>query len=221
MNSKALWWSVLVVGVALIVAPLAMGPPGKSAAGERMMGDFQPIMTAAHVQKTADYYYKVFVPLGNVAPAMSGPNVKKFAGYANGFGGMQTDAAKLVPMLAAALHMTPAQVQAMMGTQLPAMTALLQGLPQMKTDFASLIGLMQANVGIFAQVPAGLTYYKPLVDTMQGNVSDFSKINSLPNFNLFTWFFVLPGLLLVLLSGAGLWSAGALHVHLPRPHPAA
>lgn len=32
MNRKLLW-SVLVIGVALVIAPLALGLPGKSAAG--------------------------------------------------------------------------------------------------------------------------------------------------------------------------------------------
>ncbi|HSP73347.1 MAG TPA: hypothetical protein VLN26_13315, partial [Gaiellaceae bacterium] len=68
MNRKALWWGVLVIGVVMIVAPLAMGLPGKAAAGERMLGDFTPIMAPGAVQKTADYYYKVFVPLGQITP---------------------------------------------------------------------------------------------------------------------------------------------------------
>ncbi len=220
-NTKALWWVVLVVGIALIVAPLAMGLPSKAAAGERMIGDFQPIMQPAHVEKTASYYYDVFVPLGKVVPAMSADNVGRFSGYVDGFSGMAGDAGKLVPMLAQALHMTPTQVQAMMATQLPAMSALLQGLPAMQKDFSQLIGLMQQNVDVFAAVPGGLTHYKPLVDTMEGNVGDFSKISALPNFNLFTWFFVIPGVLLVLVSGLALLGEHApriaLHGHGPRP----
>ena len=74
MNGKALWWGVLVIGVALIVAPLAMGLPGKSAAGERMINDFQPIMAPDQVQKTADYYYNVFVPLGQITPMYTNAN---------------------------------------------------------------------------------------------------------------------------------------------------
>ena len=41
---------------------------------------------------------------------------------------------------------------------------------------------------------------------MQGNVNDFDKLSSLPKFTLFTWFFVVPGALLVLLSGLGLYA---------------
>ena len=59
--------------------------------------------------------------------------------------------------------------------------------------------MLQPVIPIFKQVPAGLAWYKPLVTTMQGNVSDFKSVNALPSFRLFTWFFVIPGVLLVLL----------------------
>lgn len=171
MNRKVLWWGVMVIGIALIVAPLAMGLPGKAAAGERMLGDFQPIMAPAHVQKTADYYYKVFVPLGQITPMYTNANATKFHNY-------------LAGMQAAGLQIPPAAAK----------------------DFTQLIGSMQQAVPIASQVPAGLAYYKPLVVTMQGNVNDFKQVNSLPSFNLFTWFFIVPGAVLVLLSGLGLFS---------------
>src|SRR5438067_13875429 len=103
MNRKLLW-AVLVIGLALVVAPLAMSLPTKANAGERMLNGFQPIMQPASVQTTANYYNQVFVPLGKVTPMMSAKNLQKFQGYLKGFGGVQTDAAKLVPMLAQALH---------------------------------------------------------------------------------------------------------------------
>ncbi|HET7568032.1 MAG TPA: hypothetical protein VFJ91_08590, partial [Gaiellaceae bacterium] len=91
----------------------------------------------------------------------------------------------------------------------------------MKQDFASLIGMMAANTKIFGQVNPGLDWYRPLVTTMQGNVQDFESVDSLPNFNLFTWFFAIPGLLLVLLSGYGLWHEGAPAFHRgANPTPA-
>jgi hypothetical protein len=55
MNRK-LWWAVLAIGLALVIAPLALGLPEKAAAGERMMTGFQPIMQPAHVNTTARYY---------------------------------------------------------------------------------------------------------------------------------------------------------------------
>src|SRR6266571_4297613 len=206
MNRKLLW-AVFAIGLALVIAPLALGLPGKTAAGQRMMSGFQPIMQRDQVATTARYYSQVFVPLGKVTPTMSAANLARFQAYLKGFAGMQTDAAKLVPLLAQALQMTPAQVQALMGKQLPAMAAMLRNLPAMQRDFGGLLGTMQQNVGIFSQVPAGLQHYKPLVTAMQANVDNYRQVNSLPDFRLFTVFFIVPGALLILLAGYGLFGS--------------
>ena len=222
MNRKLLW-AVLAIGLALVIAPFALGLPGKAAAGQRMLNGFQPIMQPDQVATTARYYNDVFVPLGAVTPMMSAQNLAKFQAYLKGFGGMQTDAAKLVPLLAQAMNMTPAQVQAMMATQLPSMAAMLQNMAQMQRDFGGLLGTMQQNTGIFSQVPAGLEHYQPLVSTMQANVTNYKQANSLPDFRLFTFFFGIPGLLLVLIAGYGLfWSRiqswFAVHHHAHPTH---
>jgi len=218
MERKVLW-PVLVIGLALVIAPFALGMPGKTAAGARMMSDFQPLMQAASVQKTADYYNDVFVPLGKVAPAFNDQTVATFQGYAKGFSGMYTEGQKLVPALAQAMNMTPGQVQGMLTRQFPNMAQTLAALPTMGQDFNNLIGLMSANTAVFAQVPAGLAWYRPLVTTMQGNVADFQSVNSLPSFRLFTWFFVIPGAVLALLAGWGLWGDRLAHIHLHGAHP--
>jgi hypothetical protein len=106
MNRKLLW-AVLAIGLALVITPLALGLPGKTASGQRMLNGFQPIMQPDQVATTARYYNDVFVPLGTVTPMMSAQNLAKFQAYLKGFAGMQTDAAKLVPLLAQAMHMTP------------------------------------------------------------------------------------------------------------------
>ena len=220
---RKLLWAVFAIGLVLVIAPLAMSLPTKASAGERMLSGFQPIMQPDQVKTTAMYYNDVFVPLGKVTPMLSAQNVQRFQGYMKGFGGMQADAAKLVPLLAQALHMTPAQVQAMMSKQLPSMSAMLQNLPAMQRDFGGLLGTMQQNVGIFEQVPAGLTHYKPLVTTMQANVGNYKQVNSLPSFRLFAWFFFVPGALLILLSGFGLYTgrtATQRARHHARPTPA-
>jgi len=188
MNRKLLW-AVLVIGVALVIAPFAISLPSKSSAGERMMGDFQPIMQADQVQKTAYYYDKVFTPLGNVVPAMSAKNIARFEAYVAGL---------------KSVKLTPAQMTEMQ-KQFPQLAQMFSGMPVMLKDFDQLIGLMKANENIFAQVPGGLKHYGPLVTAMRGNVNDFEQINSLPNFRLFTWFFVVPGVLLVLLAAWGLF----------------
>ena len=216
--TRKLLWSVLVIGALLVILPFAFQMPSRTAAGARMMSDFQPIMQPSQVAKTAYYYNSVFTPLGKVAPAINAQTVAKFQGYVKGFQGMQTDAQKLVPALAQAMHMTPAQVQVYMSKQFPTFAATLANLPAMQRDFGGFIGMMQANTAIFGQVNAGLAHYKPLVTTMQGNVNDYASVNALPSFRLFTWFFVVPGLLLVLLSGFGLW--GERHAYTStKAHP--
>ncbi len=222
MNRKLLW-AVLVIGLALVIAPFALSLPTKANAGERMLNDFQPIMQPASVQTTADYYYKTFVPLGTIIPAMGPPTIQKFDGYLTGLSRMQTDAAKLAPLLAQALQMTPAQVQALMAKQLPSIAAMLEVLPRMKTDFSGLLALMSSNQPVFNRVQPGLTHYKPLVDTMQANVDNYKQVNSLPSFRLFAWFFIVPGALLILLAGYGLfgdWTWTRITAHRAHPTPA-
>ena len=222
MNRKLLW-AVFAIGLVLAITPFALLLPTKASAGEDMMSGFQPIMQPDQVATTARYYNEVFVPLGEVTPMMSAKNLAKFQAYMAGFEGMQADSAKLVPLLAQAMNMTPAQVQQMMAENLPAMAAMLQNMPQMQRDFNGLISTMQANEDIFSQVPAGLAHYEPLVTTMQANVDNYADINSLPSFPLFTWFFVIPGVLLIAIAGYGLWTsrAEATHgAHHARPTPA-
>ena len=191
MTRKVLW-PVLVIGILLIVMPFAISLPSKASAGQTMLNEFHPIMQPASVKMAANYYYETFVPLRAVA---------------NGGVLAAPEIPKLIAGLATQLHMTPTQVQQFLGADFPAMAKLLASFPQL--------------VPIFTNVPPGLDVYKPLVTTMQGNVSDFKQINSLPSFNLFAWFFMVPGVLLLLLSGAGLWTAGAVHFHIHRPHLAA
>jgi hypothetical protein len=59
-------------------------------------------------------------------------------------------------------------------------------------------------VPVFSQVGPGLTHYKPLIDTMQANVSNYQQVDSLPNFRLFVWFFEIPGVLIAIFSLLGL-----------------
>ena len=190
----------LVIGIGLIVAPISMSMFSRASSGETMVNDFRPLMQPAAVQKTADYYNNVFVKLRPIALAMNAQTVAKFNGYLNGFQGMQADAQKLVPALAQAMHMTPAQVQQMFATQFPAMAQMLANLPQMQKDFGGLLGMMAANVDTFSQVPAGLDHYKPLVTTMQASVDNYAAVDAMPRMSLFPLFFLLPGIALVLMA---------------------
>lgn len=51
---------------------------------------------------------------------------------------------------------------------------------------------------------AALHHYKPWLDTMQANVTNFRELDDLPSFGVFTWIFVIPGALLVLIAGVPL-----------------
>lgn len=206
---RKLMIGVLAIGIVLIVAPFAMGLPGKSADGEHMIQAFAPIMEADNVQTTADYYNNVFVPLGGVVPAMTQENIDTFNAYLEGFGGLSADAQLLVPALAEATGMSTEQAGAYIADQFPAMSQMLQNLPQMQQDFTNLLGLMQANVAIFEQVPAGLDHYEPLVTTMQEQQANYQSVASLPDFRAFTWMFVVPGVLLVGLALLGLFRSGS------------
>lgn len=137
---------------------------------------------------------------------MSQANIDKFSTYVQGFTAMGVDAQNLIPALATAMNMTPEQVQGFMAAQFPAMSQILQNLPAMQKDFDGLVTLMGNNVGIFEQVPAGLAHYKPLVETMQANVANYHEADQLPPMGLFTWFFVVPGILLVSLGALGLFA---------------
>ena len=202
---RKMMWAVLAIGVILIAAPFAIGLPGKSADGEKMIDAFAPIMAEQNVQTTADYYYDVFVPLGGVVPAMTQENIDNFNGYLAGFGGLSADAQLLVPALATATGMSEEEAGAYVATEFPAMAQMLQALPQMQQDFTSLLDLMAANVAIFEQVPAGLDHYEPLVTTMQEQRTNYESVASLPDFRTFTWMFVVPGVLLVGLALFGLF----------------
>jgi hypothetical protein len=46
---------VLVIGLALIVAPFAMSLPSKASAGQKLLDNFHPIMQPAAVRKTLAY----------------------------------------------------------------------------------------------------------------------------------------------------------------------
>jgi hypothetical protein len=190
----------LLIGIGLIVAPLSMSMLSRSSDGQKMVDNFRPIMQPASVQTTADYYYDVFTKLRPIALAMTPQTVAKFNAYMQGFQGMQADGQKLVPALAQAMHMTPAQVQQMLATQFPAMAQMLTNLPQMQKDFGGLMAMMAANVDTFKRVPPGLDHYKPLVDTMQANVGNYAAVDALPRMSLFPLFFLIPGIALVLLA---------------------
>jgi hypothetical protein len=170
-------WPVLVVGLALILAPFALSLPSKTSAGQKLLDDFHPIMQPAAVSRTLAYD-KVFEHLRQVS--ITGASA---AG----------EAPKLFSTLASSLHVTEPQLAAMLDAEFPAAAKLLSDLPSLAP--------------VFRQVPPGLNWYAPIISTMQHNVQNYAQVDSLPNFNLFTWFFVVPGALLVVLAALGGWGS--------------
>jgi hypothetical protein len=84
-----------------------------------------------------------------------------------------------------------------------------------------MLASLPALTPLFVKVPPGLAWYQPQITTMQNNVNNYAQVDSLPNFRLLTWFFVVPGALLMLISAYGLGAFHWIgrHAHAPR-HPA-
>jgi hypothetical protein len=175
MTRRVYYWPILIVGVLLIAAPFAISLPSKASAGQAMLDNFHPIMQPASVKETVSLYNNTFVEL---KPVATGGIVA--AGEIQG----------LVEGLAQGLHQTPTQVEQFLGAKYPAFAALLSAFPQL--------------VPVFKNVGPGLAHFKPLVTTMQNNVNNYAQVDSLPNFRLFTWFFEIPGVLIVIFALLGL-----------------
>jgi hypothetical protein len=54
--------------------------------------------------------------------------------------------------------------------------------------------------------PMILTDFNPMVATMSDNVDNYEAVDALPPFDLFPWFFVIPGVLVAGLAAVALWS---------------
>ncbi len=145
--------------------------------------------------------------MDDFAPLMQPQNVQTTADY---YYDVFVPLGKVAPMIS---DTTMQRLNGYMGQMAP----VLKQNPEMAQDFTGLFGVMAANTVVFGRVNAGLDHYKPLVDTMQGNVGDYDSVSSLPDFRLFTWFFLVPGLLLVLLAGWGLFGDKVVHAFGPRP----
>jgi len=178
---RKLLWPVLVMGVAMVVVPFAVSLPSKASGGQSMLDNFHSMMQPASVNTTVTYFDHTFLPLGPVSA-------------------VTVQAAKEEPAMMAAFaqqfHMTPTQVQRLLSAQFPAMGKMLTGLP--------------ALTSLFTKVPAGLAWYQPQIKTIEGNVSNYAQVDSLPSLRLLTWAFVVPGALLILISAYGLGTIDAV-----------
>ena len=60
-----------------------------------------------------------------------------------------------------------------------------------------------------ADWPTILTDFNPMVATMSDNVDNYDAVDALPSFDLFPWFFVIPGVLVAVLAVVALRSPTA------------
>jgi hypothetical protein len=188
MSRTKLLYAVVAIGATLAAAPFAISLPGKASAGQRLIDNLHPYMQPASVTTTARYYDKTFVRLRPVAQGGS-------------LGA--TEAPQLIATLAKQLRITPSGVERFLGSGFPALAQLIGSLPQLDP--------------VFANVGAGLDHYKPLVRAMQSNVRNYASTDSLPDLRQLTWFFVAPGLLLILLGGSQLVAGRRDVVATARP----
>jgi hypothetical protein len=122
-TSKILSVIILLVGVALIIAPFAYKMFDRASAGADMMQAFEPVLTR--------------------------PNVTTFQGHMQTFGGMKEDMNKMLPALAQQMGMTQDQLNQMMQQQFPGVANGMQQMDKMGQDFNTVITVMDQNVENF------------------------------------------------------------------------
>ncbi len=163
-----------VIGVALIVMPLAFNMFSRAPKGATMLDEFKPFMTPARLD------------------------------------GFQLD----IREVNAGVH----QAETSVASSLVGVPARASGLD---SRFASEYPTFGAFAAQWGTINAHMT---ALLDSVQGNLGNYQAVAALPSFTLFPWFFVVPGVLLLVLLGIYLlhpdtwrvvrWALGALAVGL-------
>src|SRR5450759_1108789 len=121
--SKILSVIILLVGVALIIAPFGYKMFDRASAGADMMRAFEPVLTR--------------------------PNVTTFQGHMQTFAGMKDDMNKMIPALAQKMRITPDQMNQMLGQQFPGVANGIKQMDKMGQDFNTVITVMDQNVENF------------------------------------------------------------------------
>jgi hypothetical protein len=121
MNTgKILSILILLVGVALIVAPFGYKMFDRAPAGADMMKDFETVLTR--------------------------PNVTTFQGHMQTFGGMKADIGNMMPAFAQGMGMSQDQLNMMMQQQFPGLSTGMTQMDRMGADFGMVIDVMDRNV---------------------------------------------------------------------------
>jgi len=156
---RAALWVAAVLGAFLIVFPLAIGLPGKSAASGDLMSAMRPMMTdQALAQGRADQS-----TMASMSSQLTG---------------------KMIPTLATQLGMTPQQLNAYFGQNLPATARGLGEVGTLQASFGGMQSLMEQQQANFRQADQIPTSFMPPT-TM-------------------TSLFLVPGIVLVLVAAIGL-----------------
>ena len=114
---------ILIVGVALIIAPFGYKMFDRASAGADMMQAFEPVLTR--------------------------PNVTTFQGHMQTFSAMKDDMNKMLPALAQQMNMTQDQLNQMIGNQFPGVANGMKQMDKMGQDFNTVITVMDQNVDNF------------------------------------------------------------------------
>jgi hypothetical protein len=146
---RGLRWVAVVLGVALVLAPVAVQMFSRAPKGARMMSTFKTIETRQHLRHIQGYFSDMAVGQGlvqlNLLPAL------RHTGLSAG------------------------QIQA----RYPALNTLDANWVHILNDMT------------------------PMIAAMSNNISNYQAIASLPSFGLFPWFFLLPGLIVIVFALLG------------------
>jgi hypothetical protein len=194
-------WAVLVIGAALIVAPLSTGMFSKATAGQRMMKAFEPIMTDASVTRAESDFAVVSRMATGLAPAMTPDRVARFDRYLQNMDPTIAESQAFIQGVATQLGTDPTTLSNTLGTDYPHLALMLAVMPQMRLDMAGMVGLMQKNAAGFAAMPVTMSRFAGLIQIMRSQVANFQKANALPPMGLLPWFLLVPGILLALIAG--------------------
>lgn len=146
---RALRWGAVVLGVALVLAPVAIGLFSRAPKGAQMMSTFKTIETRHHLRRIQSYFGEMAAGQGLVQ----------------------------LQLLPALRHtdLSAAQIQA----RYPALNTL-------DTNWVHILNDMT-----------------PMIGAMSNNIVNYQAISSLPSFRLFPWFFLLPGVIVILIALLG------------------
>jgi len=136
------WWRAglaVVIGAVMVAAPLALSLPAKASAADLMNAHLKPVYTAQLVA-----------------------GAKQSLATVDAMGTeMQS---KVIPALGQMLGMQPAQVQAYLGTNFPAVASALATFPASSARFGSLVTAFESSLSDYNDINS--TQFTPIVWTM-------------------------------------------------------